>query len=187
MTSQNQMFSILTPFINRILIVTAILALGDMDYFQESICIYSWHVNRHTLAWNLVQLKQPDNNTRNDFHDDVIKWKYFPRYWPCVPEINRSPVNSPHKGQWRGALMFSLFRASINGWVNNREAGDLRRAHYDVTVMDSRNTSAPMPIFIIFIREYRAQIACWLCHKITHQRHVAKLNLVTLTIFPFSE
>ena len=47
------------------------------------------------------------------------------------------PVNSPHKGQWRGALMFSLICVWINGWVNNREAGDLRRyrAHYDVTVM----------------------------------------------------
>ena len=42
----------------------------------------------------------------------------------------------PHKGQWRGVLMFSLICASINGWVNNREAGDLRphRTHYDVTV-----------------------------------------------------
>ena len=47
------------------------------------------------------------------------------------------PVNSPRKGQWRGALMFSLICARINGWVNNGEAGDLRRyhAHYDVTVM----------------------------------------------------
>ena len=50
---------------------------------------------------------------------------------------SRSPVNSPHKGQWRGALMFSLICAWINGWVNNREAGDFRRhrAHYDVIVM----------------------------------------------------
>ena len=47
------------------------------------------------------------------------------------------PVNSPHKGQWRGALMFSLTCVWINGWVNNREAGDLRRhrGHYDVNVM----------------------------------------------------
>ena len=38
-------------------------------------------------------------------------------------------MNSPHKGQWRGAL--------INGWVNYREAGDSRRhcAHYDVIEM----------------------------------------------------
>ena len=60
-------------------------------------------------------------------HDDVIKWKHFRRYWPFVR----------HKGQWRGALMFSLICTRINGWVNNGEAGDLRRhcAHYDVTVM----------------------------------------------------
>ena len=48
-------------------------------------------------------------------HDDVIKWKHFPRYWPFVQGIHRSPVNSPHKGQWRGALMFSLICAWING------------------------------------------------------------------------
>ena len=67
------------------------------------------------------------------FHDDVSKWKHVLRYWPFVREIHRSPVNSPHKGQWRGALMFSLICALINDWVNNHEAGDLRRhrAHYD--------------------------------------------------------
>ena len=71
------------------------------------------------------------------FHDDITQWKHFPRYWPFVRGIHRSPVNSPHKGQWRRALMFYLICAWINGWVNNREAGDLRRhrAHCDVTVM----------------------------------------------------
>ena len=39
-------------------------------------------------------------------HDDVIKWKNFPRYWPFVRGIHRWPVKSPHKGQWRGVLMF---------------------------------------------------------------------------------
>ena len=70
-------------------------------------------------------------------HDDVIKWKHFPRYWPFVRGIHRSPVNSRHKGQWRGALMFYLICARINGWVNNGEAGDLtrNRTHYDVIVM----------------------------------------------------
>ena len=71
------------------------------------------------------------------FHDDVIKWKHFPRNWPFVRGIHRFPVNSPHKGQWRGALMFSLICAWMNDWVNNREAGDLRRhrAHNEVIVM----------------------------------------------------
>ena len=73
-------------------------------------------------------------------HDCVIKWKHFPRYWPFVRGIHRSPMNSPHKGQWRGTLMFSLFYVWMTGWVNNREAGDLRRyrAHYDMTVVWKR-------------------------------------------------
>ena len=62
------------------------------------------------------------------FHDDVIKWKHFPRYRPFV-----------HKGQWRGSLMLSLTCAWINDWVNNHKAGDLRRhrCHYDVIVMST--------------------------------------------------
>ena len=75
------------------------------------------------------------------WHDDVIKWKHFPRNWLFVRGIHRSTVNSQHKGQWRGALMFSLICVWINRWVNNREAGDLRwyRAHYDVIVMEAPN------------------------------------------------
>ena len=48
------------------------------------------------------------------------QWKYFQRYLPFVRRIHRWPVSSPHKGQWRGALMFSLIRAWTKGWVNNR-------------------------------------------------------------------
>ena len=72
-----------------------------------------------------------------DVHDDVIKWKQFPRYWQFVRGIHRSPVNCPRIGQWCGALMFSLICVWLNGCVNNREAGDLRRyhAHHNVTVM----------------------------------------------------
>ena len=69
-------------------------------------------------------------------YDDVIKWKHFSRYWPNVRGSHRSPVNSPYKGQWRGALMFSLMYAWTDSWENNGDAGDLRRhrAHYDVIV-----------------------------------------------------
>ena len=70
-------------------------------------------------------------------HDDVIKRKHFPRYWPFVRGIHRLPVNSTHRGQWRITLMFYLICAWIDGWVYNLETGDLRRhsAHYDVTAM----------------------------------------------------
>ena len=56
----------------------------------------------------------PANRDKFNQHDDVIKWKHFSRYWPFVWRIDRSPVNSPHKGQWRGTLMFSLICAWIN-------------------------------------------------------------------------
>ena len=64
----------------------------------------------------------------------------FSRYSPFVRGIHRSSVNSPHTGQWSGA-MFSLICAWINGWVNNHEAGDFRRhrAHYGVIITHFRS------------------------------------------------
>ena len=96
-----------------------------------------WVIISHNFTWIKSLIHAIGEATKGYEHDDVIKWKHFPRYWPFVRGIHRSPVNSPHKGQWRGALMFTLICARINGWVNNREAGDLRRyrAHYDVIVM----------------------------------------------------
>ena len=74
-------------------------------------------------------------------HDDVIKWNHFLRYWPFAQGIHRFLVNPPHKGQWRGALMFCLICVWINSWVNNSEAADLRcyRAYYDISVMSQNN------------------------------------------------
>ena len=102
---------------------------------------------RHTIIQNLntkTPYKRPSRGAMGCIfrvHDDVIKWEHFPSYWPFVRGIHRSPVNSPHKGQWREAFMFSLMCAWTNGWVNNRCAGDLRRHldHYDVTVMTLGN------------------------------------------------
>ena len=82
-------------------------------------------------------------------HYDVIEWKHFPRYWSFVRGINRSPVISYHKGQWRRALMFSLTCAWLNGWVNSGEAGDLRHhcAHYDDTVVAYRDLHHPQKVY----------------------------------------
>ena len=92
----------------------------------------SWIWRNTTLDWWKVSRVASFDNLLNQ-HDDVIKWKHFPHYWPFV----RSPVNFPHKGQWHWALMFSLICTWINSWVNIRMAGDWRchRVHYDVTVM----------------------------------------------------
>ena len=61
------------------------------------------------------------------------------------------------KGQWRGALMFSLIYARIKGWVNTGEAGDLRRhhAHYDVTVMRKWNLHLQINCADLEVRGYK--------------------------------
>ena len=74
--------------------------------------------------------------------------------------IHRSPVNSPHIGQWRGALMFSLICAWINNCTNAGDAGDLRRhrAHYDVNVIYTMLTTGAGYIlfkFYIAIHDFR--------------------------------
>ena len=70
-------------------------------------------------------------------HDDVIKWKQSPRYWPFVRGIHKSPVDSLNKGRWLGALVFYLICTWTNGWANNRDSDDLKRhrTHYDVRAM----------------------------------------------------
>ena len=87
-----------------------------------------------------------DPEVCDKLYDDVIKWKHFPRYWPFVRGIYRSSVK--YKGQWRRALNFSLICTWINGWVNNRKAGDFRRyrVHYDVTVMAGRSDPTMLSI-----------------------------------------
>ena len=60
----------------------------------------------------------------------------FPRFWPFVRVIHRSPVDSSNKGKWRRALMFSLICACTNGWANTWDACDLKRHRaHDVSVM----------------------------------------------------
>ena len=63
------------------------------------------------------------------------------------------PVNSPHKGQWRGALMVSLICSWTNRWVNNREADDLRRhqAHYDVSVTRECNIKGAVTLLGFYV------------------------------------
>ena len=97
-----------------------------------------WGISRdYVVAHNDVMARK-----RFPHHETFVAWwrhqmEIFSALLTLCVGIHRSPVNSPHVGQSRGALMFSLICAWINGWVNNREAGDLRRyrTHYDVIVM----------------------------------------------------
>ena len=89
-----------------------------------------------TVACRSCDIELSESRNIGSDHYDVIAWKHF-RYWPFVRGMHRSPVNSPHKGQWRRALMF-LSAPWINGCANIHEAADYRRyrAHYNVIVRD---------------------------------------------------
>ena len=112
-----------------------------------------------------------------DWYDDVIKWKHFPRYWPFVRGIHRSPVSSQRP--WRGALMSSLICAWANGWLNNHDAGDLRRhrALYDVTVMKAlhRHQVIPRRRFL-FVRK-NLPVTSGFPHKRTVRRSFFDISL----------
>ena len=121
--------------------------------------IFIWSLI-HGLRWSgLIKAEPEHKKSANCVHDswNVLcgsrqvmmtssKWKHFPRYWPFVQGIHRSPVNSPHRGQWRGALIC----AWINGWVNNLEEGDLRRhrVHHDV-IVKLRSRDVHRPAYVI--------------------------------------
>ena len=92
-------------------------------------------------------------------HYDAINWKHFSRDWPFVWGIHLSPVKSSHKGQWRGALMFSLICAWTNSWVNNRDAGDLLASLWCHCNDMNKEVSHT---YIGIERSWRPEPQCWL-------------------------
>ena len=69
--------------------------------------------------------------------DDVIKWKHFSRYWPFVRKSTGHRWIPLAKASEAELWCFFFICAWTHGWVNSRDAGDLKRncAHYDVNVM----------------------------------------------------
>ena len=130
--------------------------------FSDFIEIVKWDEASGTYVpyWHISQ--HPKQTT--GIHDDVIKWKHFPRYWPSVRRIHRSPVNSPHKGQRRGALIFSDLRLNKR-LSNSREAGDLRRhrAHYDVIIVWPMTFFIRLRSHVIVLQRFNVSSATKLC------------------------
>ena len=76
-----------------------ILSLYNVSLIVMNKWLHTINVGTHAyilakLMWVIIQ----------EEHDDVIKWKN-PAYWPFVTGIHQSPVDSPHKSQWCGALI----------------------------------------------------------------------------------
>ena len=132
------------------------------------------------IIWNFIRLFSIVchwRKAKHMVHDGIIKWKHFPRYWSFVRGIHRSPVNSPHKGQWPGALMYSLICPWTNSWVNSRDAGDLRRnrAHYDVNVMLSSGFVTNRQQSVTWVGAYQHQTSAG-AHRLTQIRTLSISN-----------
>ena len=119
-------------------------------------------------------------------HDDVTKWKHFPRYWPFVRRIHQSPVNSLPNGQWRGTLMFSFIYAWISRWINTRDTGNLihHRAHYGDTVIsiDIYTSRWKFECFLAIWRNITSNTHGWICWKIYIRGTKIKKIIVLETI-----
>ena len=129
------------------------------------LCVINWFEYLSMLDERRVtQLKM----TMNQNYSTITWWRHqmetFSALLALSVGIQRPPVNSTHKGQWRGALMFSFIWARINGCVNNREAGDLRRhrAHYDVIVMTSKK--AHKSHVLSSLSFVRLEDSMWICN-----------------------
>ena len=131
--------------------------------FDDVIMLYQTPANLHNVQSILRYLAWPMhvNWPRRNMH-----FLLFQSWWRHHMEILSALLalcagNSPaiHKGQWCGVLMFSLICASTNDWVNNRDAGDLRRhhAHYNVTVMSAQTISDPELTINILLPNYHYQ------------------------------
>ena len=107
---------------------------------------------RHRIGEKLTGISATPLTARTDkvIWIHLSRTQRFRKTWwrqmETFSALHRSPMNSPHKGQWCGALMFYLIGAWTHVWVNNRDAGDLRRhcAHYDVTVMICEKAVLPL-------------------------------------------
>ena len=166
----------------------------EKHWYQKHILIYVWYFqqqldlyfSRHPAlsvyktvycsgtAWIVPGLNFV---VRVRDHNHVNKWKHFPRYWSFVRGIHWSPVDSPHKGQWRGTLTFSLITGT-NTWAINGDTGDLRRhrAHHDVILIWEYYTLKLQPKLLCVPRIFKPlhwnrNIVSWLnCRHWLHRK-----------------
>ena len=109
-------------------------------YLLTRIAMGPWPVDRFCLgrlwSWSRVQSREKPHQIFSKrqigitapwiHHGDVIKWKHFLPLLASCEGIHRAPVDSPHGGQWRRALMFCLICA-----INKRRSKQSRRRWFE--------------------------------------------------------
>ena len=129
-----------------------------VEYHQNDIImsVMAFHITSLTIVYSTVysdadqNIKAPchwplcgeftDDRWPAPYGTDTKAWPWWRHQMETFSALltfcaGNSPVTGefPHKGQWRGALMFSLICAWSKSWANNGDASDLRRhrAHCD--------------------------------------------------------
>ena len=107
------------------------------------------------------------------FHDDVIKWRHFPCYWPFVRGIHRSPVNYPHKGQWRGALMLS--KQWWGWWFETQSSSLWHHCNVKIVYLDWWVFIAYFPNFVALV--YVVYFMLFILYVSTGTHYMAKCSV----------
>ena len=137
----DQHFKLVCLFINKFCTAVLTCAIVRCDTLDQSSVITNQLIDNQALFWifHLSLHYILCGYSSYWFMKTLLNGNIFYVTGPLcfVRGIHRSPMNYHHRGQWRWALIFSLICAWINRWVNNHEAGDLRRHcnYYDVIVM----------------------------------------------------
>ena len=131
----------------------------------------------------LSQLSLFTNNDDLETHDDVIKWKHFPCYWPFVR--GNSPVTGEFSAQRPVTQSFQVvFDLCLNKRLSKQSWGcwfEILSHHYDVTVMS-----------IKFIGIYKQSNKSWECSDtmkltspqiFTYQNLVWRVKFLCINIF----
>ena len=131
------------PIFERNIVELPLTGALRLNYLQISKFVSTNNVdwNKYLNTYNLFKymVSEPQHSgycTRmmTSSNENILRFlplcEWFTGHWWIPPP-------PPSKGQWRVHLMFSLIYAWINGWVNNREAGDLtrHRTRYDVALI----------------------------------------------------
>ena len=152
--------------------LSQILSDESLSYSLKHISTGELSLHISWRSTHLLHLYFPFSWWRHQMETCSASLAFVRGIHPWLRGIHRSPVNSPHIDQWRGALMFSLICAWTNGLVNNQDAGDLRRdrSHYDHCNMVPNSdpvirAAVGSVILLRFLRRGHADDGCSCNHR----------------------